>query len=50
VEFILGVQGGGNFRFFINIETLPGPTSAANSGQPGTKTSATKLTENRKQQ
>jgi len=27
VHFLLGVEQGGTFRIFLNVESLPGPTS-----------------------
>ena len=38
VQFLLGVQQGGTFRFFINVEALPAPPGLAGSA----KTNATK--------
>jgi hypothetical protein len=29
VQFVLGVQAGGRFRFLVNVEALPGAQSAA---------------------
>lgn len=35
VEFTLGVQQGGTFRFFINVEALPGTAASPSAMRPG---------------
>lgn len=35
VHFLLGVEQSGNFRIFLNVEGLPGPTSAAQGKRGG---------------
>jgi hypothetical protein len=40
VQFRLGVEQNGSFRFFINVEALPAPTGAAAAFSPATATKA----------
>jgi hypothetical protein len=44
VQFLLGVQQQGNFRFLVNVEALPGPTSPSlpSPEQPNMKKRSTK--------
>ncbi|HEY0100361.1 MAG TPA: LamG-like jellyroll fold domain-containing protein [Pyrinomonadaceae bacterium] len=44
VEFILGVQQEGSFRFFVNVEALPAPANPAPPAQSGAKASGMKAT------
>jgi hypothetical protein len=41
VQFVLGVERNGAFRFFINVEALPEPPSAGAAGSPAIKARAT---------
>jgi hypothetical protein len=40
LQFLLGVEQNGSFRFFINVEALPAPTSAPAAFSPATATKA----------
>jgi len=48
VEFILGVQAEGSYRFSINVEALLAPTPPAQPGQPGLEAWGMKATAGRK--
>jgi hypothetical protein len=49
VEFLLGVEQNGSFRFYVNVEAVPGPASASMGSSSNPKTGSTKATSSRKQ-
>lgn len=49
VEFLLGVEQNGNFRFYVNVEAIPGLESASSRSPSNRKTDRTKATGSRKQ-
>jgi len=46
VQFLLGVQEQGNFRFLVNVEALPGPSTTPTPEQPNLKRGGTKTSGN----